>query len=271
MSTPLTGVLLAVFGDAFRFVRGYSTVHRGIDLSAPTGTTVKSVGVGRVVYAADTRLDATRPWYSVGGGNVVSVQDANTGKIIEYAHLSEIDVKPGMLVGTGTKLGEVGMTGNATGPHLHFAVFDPDKNAYIDPTPLLSGFLDGSGNTVPDHNGVSFAGWQGKLESIGINSDPTHVITHDEAVKIMTQLYGMPRDPGGVVAHFEGKTVLETFQQDSNTSTDPLQTISDAFSTITNPVTWLKVGAVIFGVVLLFKGVTLIAEQSAAQVGGEAR
>jgi murein DD-endopeptidase MepM/ murein hydrolase activator NlpD len=52
-----------------------------------------------------------------------------------YAHLSEIDVHPGQTVTAGQQLGLVGMTGNATGPHLHFEV--RIHGASVDPLPAL--------------------------------------------------------------------------------------------------------------------------------------
>jgi murein DD-endopeptidase MepM/ murein hydrolase activator NlpD len=53
-------------------------------------------------------------------GNLVVVDHG--GIITYYAHLSEVDVTPGQIVGTGRRVGAVGSTGNATGPHLHFEV-----------------------------------------------------------------------------------------------------------------------------------------------------
>jgi murein DD-endopeptidase MepM/ murein hydrolase activator NlpD len=52
-----------------------------------------------------------------------------------YAHLSEIDVRPGETVAVGQQLGLVGMTGNATGPHLHFEM--RIHGAAADPLPAL--------------------------------------------------------------------------------------------------------------------------------------
>jgi murein DD-endopeptidase MepM/ murein hydrolase activator NlpD len=83
--------------------------HRGVDYGAPTGTTVRVVGEGTVSFAG---------WRN-GYGKVVEVQHANN-KATLYAHLSRIDVKRGQRIEQGTRVGLVGMTGWATGPHLHF-------------------------------------------------------------------------------------------------------------------------------------------------------
>jgi murein DD-endopeptidase MepM/ murein hydrolase activator NlpD len=83
--------------------------HLGVDYAAPTGTPVRSVGQGFVDVAG-----------SQGGfGNVVMVKHAN-GHTTVYAHLSKISVKRGQSVMQGQSLGQVGATGWATGPHLHF-------------------------------------------------------------------------------------------------------------------------------------------------------
>lgn len=83
--------------------------HNGIDYGAPTGTPVRSVGDGVVETAG---------WQN-GFGNLVQVRHAG-GRSTVYAHLSKIDVKKGQRIEQGQRVGAVGMTGWATGPHLHF-------------------------------------------------------------------------------------------------------------------------------------------------------
>ncbi|MFL6662266.1 MAG: M23 family metallopeptidase, partial [Rhizobacter sp.] len=56
-----------------------------------------------------------------GYGNVISVKHSNDRSTV-YAHLSRIDVRRGQRIEQGTRIGAVGMTGWATGPHLHFEV-----------------------------------------------------------------------------------------------------------------------------------------------------
>ncbi|ADY25960.1 Peptidase M23 [Deinococcus proteolyticus MRP] len=82
--------------------------HYGMDYSAPKGTRVQAVNLGRVVLAGN---------YPVRGGLVVI--DHGAGLLSMYFHLSKIDVKPGQSVDRGQKIGEVGSTGYSTGPHLH--------------------------------------------------------------------------------------------------------------------------------------------------------
>jgi murein DD-endopeptidase MepM/ murein hydrolase activator NlpD len=83
--------------------------HQGVDYGAPVGTPVRSVGDGVVNFAG---------WQN-GYGNVVEVQHADERSTL-YAHLSSIDVHKGERISQGDRLGAVGATGWATGPHLHF-------------------------------------------------------------------------------------------------------------------------------------------------------
>lgn len=85
--------------------------HLGVDYGAPTGTPVRNVGDGVVEFAG---------WQN-GYGNVVQVRHSNERTTL-YGHLSRIDVRKGERVEQGTRLGAVGSTGWATGPHLHFEV-----------------------------------------------------------------------------------------------------------------------------------------------------
>jgi murein DD-endopeptidase MepM/ murein hydrolase activator NlpD len=83
--------------------------HLGVDYGAPTGTPVQAIGPGRVVFAG----------YRGGNGNMVHLRHAN-GYETQYLHLSRILVRTGQRVESGDRIGLVGSTGLATGPHLHF-------------------------------------------------------------------------------------------------------------------------------------------------------
>ena len=83
--------------------------HNGVDYSAPTGTPVLAVGDGVVELAGRQS----------GYGNLVQLHHGN-GKTTVYAHLSRMDVRTGQRVAQGQRVGAVGATGWATGPHLHF-------------------------------------------------------------------------------------------------------------------------------------------------------
>jgi len=91
--------------------------HLGIDYGAPTGTPVQTIASGRVVFAGRQG----------GAGNLVHIQHAN-GYETMYMHLSRILVRPGQRVEQGQRIGLVGMTGLATGPHLDFRILQ--RGAY---------------------------------------------------------------------------------------------------------------------------------------------
>jgi len=83
--------------------------HTGVDYGAPTGAPVRVVGDGVVDFAGTMN----------GYGNVIRVEHGNANSTL-YAHLSRIDVRKGQRVERGQRIGAVGSTGWATGPHLHF-------------------------------------------------------------------------------------------------------------------------------------------------------
>lgn len=92
--------------------------HNAIDIAAPIGTPVEAALGGVVLATGNT--DLVRGCYSFG--KWVMIIHGN-GLNTMYSHLSEIDVTKGQSIGTGQVLGLSGMTGYATGPHLHFGVY----------------------------------------------------------------------------------------------------------------------------------------------------
>ena len=98
-------------GFAMRFhpVLKEMRAHKGVDYGAPTGTPVRVVGDGQVEFAG---------WQN-GYGNIIIIRH-NASQTTVYAHLSRIDVRKGSRVEQGQRIGAVGATGIATGPHLHF-------------------------------------------------------------------------------------------------------------------------------------------------------
>jgi murein DD-endopeptidase MepM/ murein hydrolase activator NlpD len=113
----------AALGD--RFGPRDDRFHSGIDLLAASGTPVRAASAGTVTFAG---------WNPGGYGNLVVIDHAN-GVSSWYAHLARIDVTSGAAVTTRTRVGLVGATGNATGPHLHFEV--RVRGAVTDPLAAL--------------------------------------------------------------------------------------------------------------------------------------
>jgi murein DD-endopeptidase MepM/ murein hydrolase activator NlpD len=99
--------------------------HAGLDMPAPSGTMVLSVGAGKVTFAG------TKSGY----GTLVEITHGN-GLVTRYGHLSATLVKVGQVVQTGTPIAKVGSTGRSTGPHLHFEVRRNDST--VDPKSFLN-------------------------------------------------------------------------------------------------------------------------------------
>jgi len=115
--------LAAPVGDTFG-PRG-NRFHAGIDLVAPKGASVAAAAAGRVVFAG----------FAAGGwGKLVIVAHANGVKTM-YAHLATVTVHRRELVTIGSRVGTVGATGHASGPHLHFEV--RVRGAAVDPRSAL--------------------------------------------------------------------------------------------------------------------------------------
>jgi murein DD-endopeptidase MepM/ murein hydrolase activator NlpD len=112
-------------GDGFGWRWG--RMHTGVDFPVPAGTRVAAAGRGVTTFAG---------WSSGGYGNLVVIRH-RLGFESWYAHLSSVTSWPGERVVGGTRIGYVGSTGHATGPHLHFEVRVGGQP--IDPLPRLLG------------------------------------------------------------------------------------------------------------------------------------
>jgi murein DD-endopeptidase MepM/ murein hydrolase activator NlpD len=116
LASPLKFEPRVTSGFSFRRlhpVLGYTRPHYGVDFGAPTGAPVVAIAEGVVSLAGNTG----------GGGNTVKIRHAS-GYESEYLHLSAFGsgIRAGAHVSQGQVIGKVGMTGLATGPHLHFGL-----------------------------------------------------------------------------------------------------------------------------------------------------
>lgn len=112
------------FGNRWHPILNEYRLHAGVDLAKTHGSNVYAVAPGRVI---------TSGWLS-GYGNTVVIAHTPTLSTL-YAHNSENLVKAGDTVKAGQVIARVGMTGTATGPHLHFEVRENGKP--VDPMPYL--------------------------------------------------------------------------------------------------------------------------------------
>jgi murein DD-endopeptidase MepM/ murein hydrolase activator NlpD len=123
-SWPVTGTITSPFGWRSNPFGGAPEFHQGLDIAAPSGTTVTAAAGGTVIMAQ---------WYG-GYGNYILI-DHGGGYSTGYGHLSAIYVSTGQSVQRGQAIGAVGSTGQSTGPHLHFEVRIAGKP--VDPAPRL--------------------------------------------------------------------------------------------------------------------------------------
>jgi murein DD-endopeptidase MepM/ murein hydrolase activator NlpD len=108
---PAPGRESGVFGSQ-RIDNGVPMApHFGVDMAAPTGTPIHAPADGTVSLSADHYLN--------GGFTLI---DHGQGVSTSYLHQSKRLVKDGDVVKRGQKIGEIGQTGRATGPHLHWAM-----------------------------------------------------------------------------------------------------------------------------------------------------
>lgn len=102
---PSRGVVSSGYG------KRWGKMHKGVDIAAPIGTTVIATLNGEVTYAG----------WQEGYGKVIKIKHEKEIETV-YGHLSVINVVKGQTVKKGEKIGEVGSTGNSTGPHIHFEI-----------------------------------------------------------------------------------------------------------------------------------------------------
>lgn len=125
---PAEGRISGVYGSQRIFNGEPRNPHFGLDVAAPTGTPVKVVWPGEVVFA-DPDL-----FYS--GGTIIV--NHGFGITTTYIHLSAVDVKVGQQLKQGERIGAIGATGRATGPHLDWRV--NWGNVRLDPALVLEHF-----------------------------------------------------------------------------------------------------------------------------------
>jgi murein DD-endopeptidase MepM/ murein hydrolase activator NlpD len=126
MLMPVSGEISSPFGERDNPMGQGTEFHPGIDIAAAQGTPIAAAAAGTVVAAGPDG----------GYGNLITIDDGN-GLTTRYGHCSHIYAQVGERVAPGDVIGAVGMTGRATGPHLHFEVRQDDRP--IDPNAFLAG------------------------------------------------------------------------------------------------------------------------------------
>jgi murein DD-endopeptidase MepM/ murein hydrolase activator NlpD len=114
LRTPVDGARLSSrFGMRNHPILGYTRMHRGVDFAAPTGTPIYAAANGTVEFVGHMR----------GYGRMIELRHKGDNETV-YAHMSAFarGLRKGQTVRQGQVIGFVGMTGSATGPHLHYEV-----------------------------------------------------------------------------------------------------------------------------------------------------
>lgn len=122
---PASGRISSAFGDRSSPTEGVSTNHKGIDIPAPSGSSIVAAADGKVVIST----------YSYSAGNYIMI-DHGGGLTTVYMHCSQLLVKEGETVKQGQTIAKVGSTGYSTGPHLHFGV--RSGGSYVNPSGYVS-------------------------------------------------------------------------------------------------------------------------------------
>ena len=129
---PVTGRLSGIYGSQ-RILNGKPrSPHNGIDVAAPKGTPVAAIANGRVALTHDGMFLT---------GKTVMI-DHGHGLTSVYIHMNQITVKSGDVVSQGQQIGTIGMTGRATGPHLHWGV--SLFKTHLDPALLVGSMPEGN-------------------------------------------------------------------------------------------------------------------------------
>jgi hypothetical protein len=108
---PVRGIITAGFGQRMDPFTGEGNFHNGVDIAAPAGTLIRAAADGILFHAGPDS----------GYGNEALI-DHGYGLTTKYGHLRSLSVVVGQEVTRGQIIGTVGMTGRATGPHLHYEV-----------------------------------------------------------------------------------------------------------------------------------------------------
>ncbi|NVN98908.1 MAG: M23 family metallopeptidase [Geobacteraceae bacterium] len=125
-SLPVDGVITSTTGMRSDPFNGKLTHHNGLDIAAPSGTPVKPVAPGTVIFSG----------WKGGYGNTV-ILDHGDGMVTVYAHHSSNSAREGDHVEMNSVIALTGSTGRSTGPHLHFEAWQNGAN-------VTQSFLPGS-------------------------------------------------------------------------------------------------------------------------------
>lgn len=120
---PVNGIVTSNFGCRISNNEKISKYHTGLDIAAEKGSKIKAAHSGIITLSQEIS----------GYGNCIIITNGDLTSL--YAHCSSLNVNKGQSVKKGDYIGDVGMTGNATGPHLHLEFKYQDR--FVDPKDVL--------------------------------------------------------------------------------------------------------------------------------------
>jgi hypothetical protein len=146
LSWPVKGTITQQFGSNPNSIQPNG--HTGVDFGIPEGTPIYAADSGNIVFEGwATTLSSSNPWWIAPAyAGILIIINHNDGFMSVYGHLSGTVINNGQFVEKGQLIGHSGSTGLATGPHLHFEVFQWPLQPYngfygrVNPNPLISGF-----------------------------------------------------------------------------------------------------------------------------------
>ncbi len=122
---PAEGRVTSMFGGRRDPIDGRRAAHAGMDIAHNEGAPVCAAAAGRVGFAG-----------LISGCGITAILDHGAGLTTRYCHMDSLGVRQGQSVAQGQRIGKIGATGRATGPHLHFEVrqdgipIDPAEHLY---------------------------------------------------------------------------------------------------------------------------------------------
>lgn len=142
--------------DSFTITQVFSAAHQANDLAAPQGTSVVAPTRGYIDGIG------TNPNYI--GGLFVTMKGDN-GYRYYMGHLSKYFVSKGQVIKEGAVVGQVGMTGQATGPHVHYQIWNP-SGSLVDPSIVMSN-QGGSGMvSIPEWEYEDLKKWKDVFQKV---------------------------------------------------------------------------------------------------------
>lgn len=111
--SPVDGWITSNYGHRISPFTGKKSLHKGIDIAAPVGTPIIAPADGVVIFSGA----------KVGFGNFIMIAHYGSGIVSCFGHNAQNMVQAGQRVSRGEQISSVGMTGQTTGPHLHYEVW----------------------------------------------------------------------------------------------------------------------------------------------------